>query len=73
MKKIITLLSFTTVLFISCGKEKKVKQYLEAEINSLGINNLVPQILIPTEKVFQIRNGFNFFERKIFNSSLQHP
>jgi transcriptional antiterminator NusG len=39
------------------GKEKKVKQYLEAEINRLGINNLVPQILIPTEKVFQIRNG----------------
>ncbi len=39
------------------GKEKKVKQYLEAEINRLGINHLVPQILIPTEKVFQIRNG----------------
>lgn len=39
------------------GKEKKVKQYLEAEINRLGINNLIPQILIPTEKVFQIRNG----------------
>lgn len=39
------------------GKEKKVKQYLEAEINRLGINHLIPQILIPTEKVFQIRNG----------------
>ena len=39
------------------GKEKKVKQYLESEINRLGINNLVPQVLIPTEKVYQVREG----------------
>lgn len=39
------------------GKEKKVKQYLESEINRLGISHLVPQVLIPTEKVFQVRDG----------------
>lgn len=39
------------------GKEKKVKQYLESEINRLGISQLVPQVLIPTEKVFQVRDG----------------
>lgn len=39
------------------GKEKKVKQYLEAEINRLNIAHLVPQVLIPTEKVYQIRDG----------------
>lgn len=39
------------------GKEKKVKQYLEAEINRLNANHLVTQVLIPTEKVIQIRDG----------------
>ncbi len=39
------------------GKEKKVKQYLEAEINRLNATHLVTQVLIPTEKVFQIRDG----------------
>ncbi len=39
------------------GKEKKVKQYLEAEINRLNAGHLVTQVLIPTEKVFQIRDG----------------
>ncbi|WP_462266517.1 transcription termination/antitermination protein NusG [Mucilaginibacter sp.] len=39
------------------GKEKKVKQYIDAEINRLGISNLVPQVLIPTEKYYQMRDG----------------
>ncbi|MDP3461281.1 MAG: transcription termination/antitermination protein NusG [Bacteroidales bacterium] len=39
------------------GKEKKVKEYLESEINRLGLQSLVSQILIPTEKVYQIRKG----------------
>ena len=39
------------------GKEKKVKQYIEAEINRLKLNDYVSQVLIPTEKFYQIRNG----------------
>ena len=39
------------------GKEKKVKQYLEAEINRLGISHLLPQVLIPMEKYYQMREG----------------
>ncbi|MFC6102600.1 transcription termination/antitermination protein NusG [Olivibacter domesticus] len=39
------------------GKEKKVKQYIEAEVNRLGINHLIPQVLIPMEKYFQMREG----------------
>lgn len=39
------------------GKEKKVKQYIEAEVNRLGINHLVPQVLIPMEKYYQMRDG----------------
>ncbi|RMG82169.1 MAG: transcription termination/antitermination factor NusG [Bacteroidetes bacterium] len=39
------------------GKEKKVKDYLELEIQQSGLADYVGQILIPTEKVYQIRNG----------------
>ena len=39
------------------GKEKKVKQYIESEINRLGYNDHVAQVLIPTEKVYQIKDG----------------
>jgi transcriptional antiterminator NusG len=39
------------------GKEKKVKEYLESEINRLGLKDYITQVLIPTEKVFQIRKG----------------
>src|SRR5690606_3182922 len=36
------------------GKEKKVKQYIEAEVKRLGIQHLVPQVLIPMEKYYQM-------------------
>ncbi len=39
------------------GKEKKVKEYLESEVNRLNLHDYISQILIPTEKVFQIRKG----------------
>ena len=39
------------------GKEKKVKEYLDLEISRLKLEDFVEQVLIPTEKVFQIRNG----------------
>jgi transcriptional antiterminator NusG len=39
------------------GKEKKVKEYLESEIDRLELGDFITQILIPTEKVFQVRKG----------------
>lgn len=39
------------------GKEKKVKQYIESEINRLKLQNEVSQVLIPMEKVYQIKDG----------------
>ena len=39
------------------GKEKKVKEYLESEIERLDMGDQVFQVLIPTEKVFEMRNG----------------
>ncbi len=39
------------------GNEKKVKHYLESEISRLGLSDFVSQVLIPTEKVYQVRKG----------------
>ncbi len=39
------------------GKEKKVKLYIENEISRLNLEDFIIQIIIPTEKVFQVRNG----------------
>ena len=39
------------------GKEKKIKQGIEAEIKRMKLGKFVSQVLIPTEKVFQIRAG----------------
>lgn len=39
------------------GKEKKVKEYVENEIAKGGLQGFVSQVLIPNEKVYQIRNG----------------
>jgi len=38
------------------GQEKKVKQYLETEIRRLHFDNYIEKIVIPIEKVFEIRN-----------------
>src|SRR4051812_31151827 len=39
------------------GQEKKVKIQIESELDRAGLRGHVPQILIPTEKVFQMKNG----------------
>ena len=48
------------------GQEKKVKQYIESEINRLGMSDYVTQVLIPTEKVYQIRNGKKISKERSF-------
>ncbi len=39
------------------GHEQKVKRYLEKEIERLQLQDYISQILIPVEKVYQIRKG----------------
>ncbi|HRS53700.1 MAG TPA: transcription termination/antitermination protein NusG [Bacteroidales bacterium] len=39
------------------GNEKKIKQYIENEIARLGLKDYVTQVLIPSEKVYQVRKG----------------
>ena len=48
------------------GKEKKVKEYIENEISHLNLDDYVSQVLIPTEKVYQIRKGKKISKERNF-------
>lgn len=45
------------VLKAVSGQENKVKTYIETEVRRVGYENFVTQVVIPTEKVVQMRNG----------------
>ena len=48
------------------GKEKKVKEYIDNEIAVGDLKGYVDQVLIPTEKVYQIRNGKKISKERNF-------
>ncbi|MDR1671152.1 MAG: transcription termination/antitermination protein NusG [Alistipes sp.] len=50
------------------GKEKKVKEYIETEIRHRHLEERITQVLIPTEKVFTIRNG-----KKVSKDKVSYP
>ena len=45
------------VLRAISGKEHKVKEYIDYEIAHTNLSDFVSQVLIPTEKTIQVRNG----------------
>jgi transcriptional antiterminator NusG len=53
------------VLSVS-GQENKIKAYLESEITRLNLADYIEQILVPTEKVIQIRNGKKVQKERVF-------
>jgi transcriptional antiterminator NusG len=48
------------------GKENKVKEYLEAEIKNNHLDEYISQVIIPTEKVIQQRNGKRVVREKAY-------
>jgi len=54
------------VLRVMGGKENKTVSFIEKEIDRLGMRDFVAQILVPTEKVYQIRNGKKVSKEKNF-------
>ena len=48
------------------GQENKIKAYIESEISRLGLEDFVDQVLVPTERVVQIRNGKKIHKEKVF-------
>jgi len=54
------------VLRVVSGKERKIKEYLEVDLARMGYDQVVTQILVPTEKVYKIRNGKKVIKRETF-------
>lgn len=48
------------------GQENKVKTYIENEMKRLGFEQHVTQVVIPTEKVIQLKNGKKSVKEKPF-------
>ena len=48
------------------GQENKIKTYIENEISRLGLEDFVDEVLVPTEKVIQIRNGKKINKEKVY-------
>lgn len=45
------------VVRVISGQEKKIKEYMEVEIERLNLHEKILNILIPTEKVFDVKQG----------------
>lgn len=48
------------------GQENKVKEYIEREIAHMGLEDSIDQVLVPTEKVIQIRNGKKVNKERVY-------
>jgi transcriptional antiterminator NusG len=64
---------------VVAGQEKKTKSYLDNEIVRQKLEDYIPEVLIPSEKVYEMRNGKkrvrerNFFPGYVLiNADLTH-
>ncbi|HSD13474.1 MAG TPA: transcription termination/antitermination protein NusG [Flavobacterium sp.] len=48
------------------GQENKVKNYIETEISRLGMADYISQVLVPTEKVVQVRDGKKISKDRVY-------
>ena len=53
------------VLRVVSGKERKVKEYLDAEIRRSGWGTIINQVLCPVEKIFKLKDGKKAMREKI--------
>jgi len=48
------------------GSENKIKEYIEKEIAHFGLEESVGEVLVPTEKVMQVRNGKKVSKERVY-------
>jgi len=48
------------------GQENKVQSYIETEISRLGLSDFVSQVIVPKEKVVQIKDGKKIHKEKVY-------
>lgn len=46
------------------GKERKAKEYLDLEIKKYDMTSTISQVVVPTERVVQVRNGKKIVKEK---------
>ena len=54
------------VVHVFTGMEKKIKSFLEEEIVRLGYQNLITQVLIPSEEVVEMKYGKKKTKSRVF-------
>lgn len=54
------------VVRATSGNEKKVKQYIENEVARLQWQDYIKQVIVPTEKIYQIRKGKKISREKSY-------
>ncbi len=54
------------VLRVISNKERKLKQYIDLEISRSGWDDVINQVLVPTEKVYKIKNGKKVIQERNF-------
>ena len=54
------------VVHVLSGHENKVKAFLESEINRIGLQEKIANILVPSEDVTEMKNGKKKVKNKIF-------
>jgi transcriptional antiterminator NusG len=48
------------------GQENKVKDYIEKEVAHLKMEDYLDQVLVPTEKVIQVRKGKKINKERVY-------
>ncbi len=54
------------VVRVISGREAKIKDHIAAEIDKSGLKELVRQVIVPVEKVVQLRKGKKIMREKNF-------
>ena len=54
------------VLRVISGKEKKLRDIIEKEIKLSGWSDIIPQVIVPTEKVYKLKGGKKVIHEKNF-------
>lgn len=54
------------VVHVFTGMEKKIKSFLEEEIERLGYQELIAQVLIPSEEVVEMKHGKKKTKSRVF-------
>lgn len=52
------------VLRVISGKERKLKEYIEQNVHRNGWSQAVLNVLVPTEKIYKIKNGKKVIQEK---------